>query len=501
MENEAGGCRDFTLVDMSQPTESAFIDSASCHFSNNISVFIYEKSGKIFLDQKSINGGHTEEVQSCSSLHSRIQEIKSNPSEGLAARSTRDFVSRESVLLVTDEKTCLALDQEINELIKLWKDEGRKDSRRLCIPSTAIQNNNPSQIRAIIQLEAKKTQGILIVGSDIPPFEFYYATNWEAPWGAYKYGTTDLPYGNFDDPYWEKGLSKYSSGLREVIYKSVDYIYTLDRPTKIAYNLDHWVESQEENSKRPYSQDRWVSRWLSDPHRMKQDFARFVSRRKAYKPTRGQNILYARGAQGFMFRPGEHDTYDYLKQAMGHWKDALGDDSRVDFFAEADLQQVMRFLNPQLTFLNLMDHGEPEGFGNIRAPNLNEIGWVPPMVNYDSCLTGAWAYARSVSDSLVAHTFGMRAPPVALVASQGIKSLRTVGQADSTAFDVFLSPLTTEGLSGQSLGNRQKESLNLNLAGWRNKWLWPQISGSSKSDDVGQYLHSLSIFGDPTWEF
>lgn len=487
-----GGCRPYSLIEQSSAGNLPLIDSASCYFDNHVSVYAYEKPDGLYLDTKSISGGATERVSSCDEIIARIQSIKMQKSDHFSPRQERGFLFQDSVLLVASEKNCELLKNEFSELLESWKSEGRVDSERLCIPDSSVAKKNPSLIRNFIQKAALKVKGIFLVGSDIAPFEFFYRTQWEAPWAEFKYGTTDLPYGNFSDSFWDKGISKKSGRLNGKIYREKEFIYKVSHPSFFAYDLDDWISFQF-NRSFPYLQERWVSRWMADTKDLKTHFQKFVSRRKNFKPSEGQSALFARGAESIMFWPGDHSGKDALRAALKDWEGTMGTGSLLEIFAEADLEQLIRFIDRNTTFLSLLDHGQPEAVGNIQSRALENISWLPPMLNYDSCLAGSWGYASSPDESMIAHTFNVDSPPLVIVASQGIKSLITMGRGDAVAFDSFLNPT----INGQPIGLRQIESFNRNLWSWKN-----QVQRDDfKADNVAQYFHSISFFGDGTWEF
>lgn len=505
MTSASGGCRDYTMVVPQAVGDGVFVEQVSCHFSNNLSAYAYQRGHELLVDLKGFSGGrleglpnavnHTETFSDCESLSNRLREFSILKAVPSFQPTTNDFQSRDSVLVVASQDNCDRLDAELRSLISLYQQEQRGNSSLLCLSRSLISRGDPSEIRRSIRSRAKAADGILLIGSDIPPFEYFYRTGWSGGWSPYKYGMTDLPYGSLDDrnAAWSKPLSKARSWLREEVYKSQDYVYKIDTPTRFAFDFDEWIKTEQKNAQVQYRQDRWVARFLVDPAQIKERLVAFLKRRMSFKPSTFLNFVYGRGSQGFMLRPGENDSYDRDSAYYADWISTFPRGSHPTILMETDLDQLIRFIDPAVNFLVMMDHGQPQGFGNLNSDSLAAIRWLPSLVHYDSCLTGAWGYADSAADSLVAKTFQVEVPPLALIASQGIKSLPTIGSGTKEAPNPFLSRVA----KGKTLGLLQKESIADILAAWREQ----NPGGDFKGEVAGNVFHSTSLFGDGTWEF
>lgn len=500
-ENEHGGCRPYSMYDADA---ESLVDEVSCHFENQISLYAYAKNGQLKLDIKGLSGrsfegasnsvNQTKEFADCDSLRLEIEKYSEQISKKTYDAPKRDLKNRENVLLVSSETTCRQMQDSLNAMLTVFRNEGRSSSSVLCLENSLLQTKNPSLVHARIRAKTASIDGILLIGSDIPPFEYFYRTGYDdsTAWSAYKYGTTDLPYGSTDDDFWARPLSKNQKNIGEIVYRSRDYMYGLDYPTPWAFNFDDWVSKFQNNG--AYRQTQWVARWLTDDLTSKA-WSSFVQRRRDYLPPEFHRVTFAMGSVSFMLRPEKHESWERLQNELKPFMSNLPPESTLEVLAEADLRSTARFVPKTTSFLVLNDHGNPTALGNITTEIGDQARWLPPIVNLDSCLTGSWSYAGGLHHSFIAKIFRVENPPLAVVASQGIMELSVMGGSSThKEHDVFLDGWKV----GQSLGQRQIETINNNLKAWR---LWPKPHPFLKpSFFPAQIFLTTSIFGDGTIE-
>lgn len=503
-----GGCEPHTILfPVLGDINGNFIEEISCHFSNQVTIYAYQEGEKFKLDLKGFSAGtiqgyeniedHTEEYLDCDSLSSRIREISELSTRPIDAPQRRSFSNAEQVLLVASQSSCMNLGDDLQILKSKYLNEGRSNSKLLCIPDQIVKKRDPSAIRKTVAIHAQAVDGIILIGTDIAPFEFFFRSGYPEGWSAYYYGTTDLPYGNFDDEFWSKPKKKSAPGIAEVVYQSKDYIYPMNSPTPFTFDLDRWVSREfDVNSGVRYRQQRWVSRWLGPEGDRAKSFRSFVSRRSNYEPVVAQRISYARGGESFMMTPGRHENLKFLIELLQPRVSTLPSGTDVRVYSDGDLKQFTRFLSPATTLLVLDEHGNPEALGNLHAQDLGHVvNGLPEIFLAHSCLIGAWGYSGSVDNSFLVKSFSIERPPLAMAASQGLLSLPTIESGTRE----IVSPYLTYWRPGQSLGQRQVESLNLNFDSWRA--YTPTFVNYSRAFSAGQLFLTTSIFGDGTIEF
>lgn len=479
-----------------------FISETSCHLKNNQTVYAYQKDSELLLDIKGASGGQivgqeeqsnrTEIFQDCDSMRSRIENLSLFESRKFSIPTNHEFVSKESVLLVASEQTCALLDNDLQDYIHTYLSEGRNESRTLCIPQDLIQKKDPSLIRTFLKDQVSGINGVILLGSDIPPFEFFLRSGLGTQWVSYDYGTTDLPYGEFNSHFWSKPRSKHSPGIAENIYKSENFIYKMTSPTSFTYDLDRFVSSFGNGA---YQQKLWVSRWLSmavTPENLKSEFRNFLNRRKNYKPYDSQRLVLSRGAESFMLNPGDHSFYSTLSDDVKFWNFFANFQNEALIYPESDMASLIKQMDPSTTILSLTEHGNAEAMGNIFPQTILSLSKLPALVNFGGCETGAWGYAAGSETSLLASVFSISEPPIGVIASQGITSMPTFGRPDIVNAEILLS----RWKSGQSLGSRLIETFEANLEDWRTR----PFSSFQPAAFPAQLFHTVSIFGDGTLE-
>lgn len=477
-EQSSGGCfrKDLLLDDQ-------FIPQISCHFENQHTLYLYREHGEIKLDVKANRKSETHTFKSCEALANEIENIQNIQPTRTEKSHRRSWSSNENVALVASEKNCATLQAPLEQWLSLLHREGRFRSHLLCIPQRVISQNNPSTARTWIRNQIHPVDGIILVGVDIPTFEYFHRTGYGPGWAEFAYGITDLPYGSLEDQFWDQWISKKSASLRERVYKAKNFLYPMDRPTEVAFDLDQF--SSEIRFSSQYTQHYWVSRWLGeDPEHL----SRWLHRRATFQPPQQAFGQYHRGGESFMWRPGDHEILEIVKKDLSDWGD------RLNIFTESDLKNSVRFLDPHLEWIAFSEHGQPEAIGNLHASHLKDMAWLPSFVHWDTCLGGSWAYATHWKDSLIHRTLQVDQAPLAILASAGIKWWRTIGKSGLGTAHIFLSPLE-ENLS---MGARQVLTVNRNLELWRKN---PRVHYNRSPSEVPmQIFHAVSLFGDGSIE-
>ncbi len=496
-----GGCQPYTMFHYTQGTEGEFTEQVSCTFSNLTTSFVFKADEQIVVDvrglsdrvisQADLREDSAWKFESCQGVIDFLDRIRETPARVPAISQKGEFYSRESILLVTSQSRCEEAERaQLNRWLNTLRSEGRFDSELLCIPTPLVQTQNPSVIRRHILSHVTTQQGIILVGDEIPPFEFFKATGWEDPWAPYKYGHTDLPYGAMDSDFWDNPLRKDQAPLLNKVYFDKDFIYGPHKPTRFSFDLQDFIRGDEITF---YQQALWVSRWIAPPLNSKSSLDHFVERREDFRPSKTQNLILTRGAENIMYTPLDFTIRDYYKISTDFWRSLDPANRFAQILMPIDLDASLRFLDPHVNFLILNEHGNPENVGNINYQSFEGIQRLPELVSFDSCLSGAWGYADSLNSSVLTAAFAVPSPPLALIASQGIKSYRTFGEPDRQVRATFLG----EWPSGVSLGLHQREMINSELAYWRESLSHDPFY----EETVSQVFHSLSIFGDGSFEF
>jgi len=166
--------------------------------------------------------------------------------------------------------------------------------------------------------------------------------------------------------------------------------------------------------------------------------------------------------------------------------------SEVFSLLPVDLSESLKFLPANTTALILSEHGHSDAIGNVNRSSLRAIDWLPSFLVYDSCLTGAWGYSDSPEQSLLNETFLVKKPPVAVMASQGVKWLPIYGATSENIPETFLNSWP----QGESLGEHLTRQVNLNLSHWRSHL----VSENLYEDFVAQIFQTLAVFGDASLE-
>jgi hypothetical protein len=391
-----------------------------------------------------------------------------------SASSPRPFQNQENLALIASEKNCRDLQSELSTYLDLLRSENRNSSSLICVPEALVQSLNPSLVRAFIQSELHAEEHLLLIGNDLPPFEIFYENK-----GDFFHGETDLPYGNSTSDFWTRPLSKSEAPLFEKVYRSQNYLYKTSSPTPFAFDLAALSEHRQERS---------VSRWISSKESSKEDFQRFIERRKSYRPKSELRAVMIRDGESIMFRPEDHESWAIDFKDQEEFRSNLSKGSQSFLLTEADSLGVLRNLSTETSFVHLLAHGTSNSIGGLHAADLQRIHWLPPILNLDSCSTGSWSLEEKAETSLIAKAFGILNPPLAMMASQATKFLVTLGHSDGFTREVFFNRLKP----GQSLGSRQVETVNANL-----------VRLSNEVDRTALWLQTfsiLSLFGDATME-
>lgn len=482
------------LTDLVVSTDGVyrFYDKVTCHLSNDLNLHLYQKDNRYLLEVKGLSRNiysgkinseqPLESFKKCSQLSPAIKKWNKFTRKSLPASSVRNFINSESVLLVASEFTCQQNESELQQLLDHFKKEGRVKSDLICIDQTIVNQVNPSLIRSSILERAEITDGIILVGTDIPPFE-YYTSQQSDESDSYRYGSTDLPYGDLDSLFWSQPQSKLDPEIFNKVYKQSNSIHSTYSPTSFTYHLNEWGLSYEQPLK---NRLRWVSRLVGPDH-----FLQFFSNRRVhYLPPTEHRYLHARGGSGILFVPQDSESLPRLQAMLKPFTDVLPVGSQTRLVTEAHLFGMSRLIDRSTTLMSYDEHGTSISIGDFKSSRIDEINWMPPLLQLESCSTGSWYDAHDIKSSFIMKLFGLPSPPLVILASQGIKWLPTMGTEDSITKDVFFNHF----VPGQSFGSRQIEAFVKNIDHWR------ALQDSDLSFPV-QLYHSLSLFGDGSIEF
>lgn len=479
----------------------------SCFLKNSLTIYLFQRGDQAYAQVKGINGRNFQGLSlsedqtiplpqhTCGDVVGWIEELASATLIAEQPPARREFLSHESVALVASERTCTSVLDLIQDYQSLLSSEGRSSVQILCVPESVGRTQNPSLVRRWIRSQiATEASGIILLGNDLPPFEYYLSTNWELPFSPYKYGATDLPYGDNDHGFWSKPLSKQSSKLKNKIYFEQDFLYPTKTPTSWAFDLDVFIAR--ERISRSYIQKRWVSRWMGRSENLREDLQRFIKRRSTYRPHQFHHLVYAQGGTNIMFQEGMHDFWNYHHEDLKDLNLPAGSTQQV--LLEVDLARYLYNLNRNITILDLSEHGHPEGMGNITSSTFESISHLPEILSWDTCLGGSWMYSEPPFDrSLITRSFSVAEPPLVMLATQAIKSFKVMGSRDLFAPEIFFNQIQ----QGKSLGQRQIEVVNGNLDFWKSN---PDLFKFWHTDDreiPHQIMSVHGLFGDGTIEF
>jgi len=467
-------------------TSSQFIPQIQCHFENQSTLYAYVEEGRIRLDANGENLHEFTAPADCQSLSDSIFDYAQRPAPSYQRTSTVPLSQKESILVVASRERCENWKAELNELLDLYKNEGRTDSALLCVSQTILKTKNPAKIRQLIQTNQNIQSGILLIGEEIPTFEIFYHTGYTGDWSAYGYGHTDLPYGDSGTRFWNEPLMKTSVALRNKVYHDANYMYLTTTPTPFAYNVDTLVAT-ELGGPGVYHQSKWVSRWMGE----RESLRNFLARRREYKVSRPLRMTVASGSEGVFWRPHEKDTFEMWVRDLSTWP---ANDSEIKIFSHSDLDGIARNLDSETDVLVTSEHGQPEAVGNLHASRIVSMPYLPPILDLDTCLGGAWGYATDPESSLIYKSLKSRTPPLVILASSGIKWTRTIGTPDNFSRRIFMAP----DALGKSMGQQQLATFSENWAYWRlsaGEW-W----NSNPPASAHQLFHNFSLFGDGTIE-
>lgn len=472
-----------------------WIQSVRLHFANQLTCYAFEVGGKPHLEIKGFSSGriigfektsdHVEVFASIDEMIARLNELQTLKTRPMQAVQRRAFNNQDGIAVVVSESSYQLLKTELEEYAAhLAQKEGRKDSVIIRVPDDVVRTNDPRKLRQFLKQKPKLPKGIFIVGSDIKPFEIYSSYQ-----GIISRGTSDLPFGDLSSSFWDGGKNKNDPSILNTVYFSNPMnTFQVGHPTPVAFDMNAFAQ------KAAHKQTHWVSRWLSassDPQKTKQEFRAFLERRKSYQPAETQNIVSARGGDGILYNVGDDpEVLRWHNQNIDVFTSAGTKPFDKQVLIEADFKGVVQNLDRNATFLDLMEHGSPNGFGNVDASFFAKTTWLPDFVHIDACSSGAWAHASAPENSVLAQALNTDTPPIAISAFQAIKSMPTIGKPDSVTDGryVFLS----DWKEGQTLGDRQIEAVNGMLESWQ------KSAPAGKTLDGSRYFQLLagdSIFG------
>jgi hypothetical protein len=470
---------------------------------NLLSLYVFQAGSTYYLEIKGLSGGRivgaesladrTERFASVEALLARIDALAALAPRELAAPVPRPFQARDSVAVVLSESTHRALKDHVDRYLAHLRDaEGRAGSIALVVPDAIVADRNPARARDFLAGLQLGTDGLMIVGADIPPFEL--ASTRRTP---FLYATTDLPFGELGSPFWSRPIRKSDRRYAEKVYHSAaNQIYRIDRPTPFTFDIDAFADTHFAGSGVPYLQRHWVTRWVGtgpSAETLARQFGAFVDARLGYRPPQRHNVLSFMGGRGLLYDPGPDTAMqEEFERAHVPLMRNLPDGSSLQTLHEVDLPGAIRRIDPQVTFLNIDEHGTEDAIGDVKRWHLGP--WLPALVHLEACLTGRWAYT-SLDNSIMANVLSLAHPPIAVIASQTEKGFRTMGGPDSIARaeDVFVDGWRP----GQSVGSRQVESCNGYLQSWTPG---SRAAAWGSGEPFLQLFASASLFGDGTAE-
>lgn len=465
-----------------------------CHFENDVSVDIFDQNLSIRGDIKGLSQivfenfvesqeNHQETFRTCHDLLNRIHALRSLKPFTLPKVGRKSFSHKDGVTLVASDATCDIFSNAFEALLRLLASEGRQGAR-LCVPNAIVAQKNPSTIRDFIKSKSVRTQGILLVGNDIPPFEVLS----RGTGGIYDVGHTDTPYGELQHGFWSRGISKETGWVRGPVYKD-NGTYPVTRPSLWAFDLDQFLASEIKlpASKR-YVQRHWVARWMGDANA----FQRYLQRRQSYRPVEKRVFFHGVDQFTFPFEPGRF--YDVDAALYRHVSDSRrGGTYRA--YVQTSLESLTAHFDDSINLASLFSHGNTDGMQGFDSLSLRNVNWLPEIVNSEGCLTGAWGYSPGLEKTMVHAVLERPQAPLALIAPQAVTSYPTVFSHNEK---IIADRYIMDWPHGQALGQRQIGSFNKNLT---------HVVGLAQRDSlvtgraVLQTFIAHSIFGDGTVEW
>jgi hypothetical protein len=418
----------------------------------------------------------------CADLSSTISKW-TTPDTSLVPSSDRfDFNDKTNIVYLFHESDCEKyISDELDQHLRLMHQEGRQGSKILCLKTKL--GERPSQFhREILEIISKPSH-LVIVGKKIPPFEYAHASGMRAPFAEFHYGMTDLPYGSINSESWDQSLHK-STAWGERALSSWNGMIAKHHPSEWVLDFDQWVETQSKGLS--YRQVHSVSRW---PGEGVEEFKRWLEARARWKPPLRWRGLLAEGGSGVLRSNKPHDRRENWKEHPSF--------SSFTFLYQSDLQALVRQLPKHLEFLQLAEHGHPQGVGELSVTQLSKLSRLATFINLESCYGGAWGYGNPNETSMIEQIFKLPNPPLSVIASQGIKGLATSGDGGMWLAQSFLGATA----SPQSLGHRQVQAVSLNLEKWQKTLSRQKQFGLHRAWLAHQIFLVHSLFGDPSLEF
>ncbi len=482
------------------------IKAAKVFLPNQLSLYVFQAGPAHFLEIKGLSGGRmigaeslgdrTERFPSSDALMTRIAELTHLRPREFAAPRPRPFRSRDSVAVVLSESSYRALKDPVDRYVAhLRTREERGATTVIPVPDATVSERNPARVRDFLRRLALRTDGVMIVGTDIKPFELVSTQG-----TAFHYASTDLPYGEFASAFWDQPVRKSDTRYAEKAYHSgANWIFQMTQPTALTFDVDAFARDHLAGSRAPYQQTHWVTRWVgTDPSTqgLLRQFTAFATARLQYAPPEQHNILGLAGGTGPLYDPGP-DTI--MQTTFEHSHDPLMANapagSTLQTVHEADLQGAIVRVDANVTLLNLSEHGTPEAVGEVKAWNLRRVSRLPALVHLEACSNGMWAYTK-LDESIVANLLAIAQPPIAIIACQTEKGFPTMGGPDGVT--IAENVLIDGWKPGQTVGHRQLESTTGHLRSWGAGSV--VASRPFPGEAFLQLFATASIFGDGTAE-
>lgn len=485
------GCQRFTISEET-PSGLHFTTQMECHFPNQVTMHVYQHNGQIKSDFRGFSGGYlylapkgnrTKIYETCTELLNDLIEVERFSLSEMPSVSYREFSVHDSVTIAASEENCQFIEEELHLLLKIYLAEGRSNSNLVCIPQAIIELKNPAPIRQYLAKFNRITDGMILIGADIPPFELFFEMHHPM---RYIYAASDLPYGN-NLEFWDQPLPK-----------------TDPKPSVVAYNMNVFARNGLHNA---YIQRHWISRYLghSLKRNIKENLQRFLQRRALYRPVERHNILIAASAwTNFARYAGQHSTWGYIDEANHEILKTFPMGTEIRTYVESDLEGIAQHLDKNITFLSLAGHGSGIHIGQFSADAFSRISWLPTLVNLETCFGGYWMHDSQDQDPshmLITNVLHTDVPPLAVTATQAgswLSKLYKSIRSPVVAEDVFL----TDWSFVRTLGQRQKETIEFNLrhidrfVGTESRDIFWR-----KASFAHQMFATYSIFGDGTVEF
>ena len=494
-------CQDFKMYHGGRAStkERAEVNQISCHFDNNITLFTYQVEQNYFLDIKNMSGGriatkvdqsdHTEKFQSCEDLSLRIENLSTLSAWSLPEVETSPAQSHETITFLASHSTCEKLGSKLDDYIS---SVGRGDhsNQKVCVPRSIINQKNPLAIKSFMNSEtAGSTNGIIILGFDIPPFELFYINKQGKPLPS-DFAMTDLPYGTLGDNFWNKPLNKNDFRLKNKIYFDKNFMNSTQYPSFFAYDMEEFSRGFS-NGNTTYRQDQWVSRIpLEFDKNGKSNFERYSQRRKAFLQPRSHNHVTATGSSGVLYWPGIHEGYRVTSEAFSYFK---SESDRLEVLSSTNLAGFMNHIDPNTSFLHLNGHASYMGIDNVYGMTIEKMKWLPPYINLEGCYAGAWGFTDSkTSKVFISKLFSIESPPLMVIAAQAILAMPVLGWKERYYKHLFLN----DWQPGESIGNKQKKIINENFSFWNSIKHEPDWKSHSSQNYLLQIFAVNSIFGD-----